>query len=178
MISHIALLRAVNVGDNMLKMERLREILAELGLAEVKTYLQSGNALFSANGTEARLAPMIEARLAGETRLPVSVLLRTPAQLSRIIEANPFLRESGVDPKRLHVTFLAGPASRGGLAALGAVKTSADRWHAAGAEIYLHCPDGYARTKLNNTAIERLLPVRATTRNWNTVTALYKMSRG
>jgi uncharacterized protein (DUF1697 family) len=58
------------------------------------------------------------------------------------------------------------------------LKSGADRWHAAGAEIYLHCPDGYARTKLNNTVIERLLSVRATTRNWSTVTALYEMSRG
>jgi uncharacterized protein (DUF1697 family) len=178
MISHIALLRSVNVGENMLRMPRLREMLAELELADVKTYLQSGNALFRANGTAARLAATIEARLAGETRLPVSVLIRTPAQLERIIEGNPFLRESGVDQKRLHVTFLAGPASQAGLAALGSLKSGADRWHAAGAEIYLHCPDGYARTKLNNTVIERLLSVRATTRNWSTVTALYEMSRG
>jgi uncharacterized protein (DUF1697 family) len=114
MISHIALLRSVNVGENMLRMPRLREMLAELELADVKTYLQSGNALFRANGTAARLAATIEARLAGETRLPVSVLIRTPAQLERIIEGNPFLRESGVDQKRLHVTFLAGRPRRRG----------------------------------------------------------------
>jgi uncharacterized protein (DUF1697 family) len=177
MISHIALLRSVNVGENMLRMQRLREILAELGLADVKTYLQSGNALFRASGSAARLAAMIEARLAGETRLPVSVLIRTPAQLKRIIEANPFLRESGVDQQRLHVTFLAGPASSAGLAVLRSVKSGADRWQAARTEIYLHCPDGYARTKLNNTAIERALATCATTRNWNTVMALYRLSR-
>jgi uncharacterized protein (DUF1697 family) len=160
----------------MLKMGRLREILGGLGLADVKTYLQSGNALFRAKGTPARLSAMIEARLSGETRLPVAVLIRTPAQLKRIIDANPFLRETGIDAKKLHLTFLAGTASKAGLAALGAVKSGADRWRAADEEIYLHCPDGYARTKLNNTAVERMLGTRATTRNWNTVQALYAMA--
>lgn len=178
MATHIALLRGVNVGGNTLKMERLREVLAGLGLAGVKTYLQSGNALFRGAGTPATLSAMIEARLSRETRLPVSVLVRTPAQLQRIVEGNPFLRDAGVDPRKLHVTFLDHAASKAGLAALGAVQSGADRWRAAGAEIYLHCPDGYGRTKLNNTAIERLLSMRATTRNWNTVTALYEMSKG
>jgi uncharacterized protein (DUF1697 family) len=56
------------------------------------------------------------------------------------------------------------------------VKGGADRWHAAGEEVYLHCPGGYGRSKLNNTAIEKLLATRATTRNWNTVRALCEMS--
>jgi uncharacterized protein (DUF1697 family) len=81
-----------------------------------------------------------------------------------------------VEPKTLHVTFLGGAASTAGLAALGKLQAGADRWHAAGAEIYLCCPDGYGRTKLNNSAIERALGLRATTRNWSTVTALHAMS--
>jgi uncharacterized protein (DUF1697 family) len=177
MTSHIALLRGVNVGGNVLRMEHVRAVLTNLGLADVKTYLQSGNVLFTAPRPAAKLAQLIEAELGGEARLPVSVIIRTPAQLGRIIDANPFLKEAGVDARTLHVTFLADRPPKPGLAALGAVKSGADRWHAAGTEIYLHCPDGYGRTKLNNTAIERLLSVRATTRNWNTVKALYEMSR-
>jgi len=177
MISHIALLRGINVAGNMLKMTRLREILVELGLAGVKTYLQSGNALFSAKGTAARLSAAIEERLSRETRLPVSVIIRTPAQLQRIVDGNPFLKESDVDHKKLHVTFLAGAASKAGLAALKSVKCGPDRWHPAGDAIYLHCAGGYGRTKLNNAAIEKLLATRATTRNWSTVKALHEMSR-
>jgi uncharacterized protein (DUF1697 family) len=177
MTTHIALLRGINVGSNTLRMERLRAVFAELGLEGARTHVQSGNVLFTAAGPAAKLAQAIEARLAGEARLPVSVIIRTPAQLARIIQANPFLGEAGVDAKTLHVTFLAGLASKPGLAALGAVASGADRWRAAGEEIYLHCPGGYGRTKLNNTAIEKLLSVRATTRNWNTVRTLYEMSR-
>ena len=173
MTSHIALLRGINVGANTLKMERLREVFAELGFAGVRTYVQSGNVLFGAKGTPAGLSATIEEKLRGETRLPVSVIVRTPAQLQRIIDANPFLREEGVDPRKLHVTFLAGAASKSGRAALAAVKSGADSWHAAGDVVYLHCPGGYGRTKLTNARIEKLL---ATTRNWATVTALYEMS--
>jgi uncharacterized protein (DUF1697 family) len=177
MTTHIALLRGINVGSNTLKMERLRALFAELGFADARTYVQSGNVLFTASGPARALAAQIEGRLVGEARLPVAVLVRTPAQLGRLIDANPFLKEPGIDAKKLHVTFLAGRATKAGLAALGTVQSGADRWRAAGEEVYLHCPDGYGRTKLNNTAIERLLATRATTRNWNTVRALYEMSR-
>jgi uncharacterized protein (DUF1697 family) len=178
MTTHIALLRGVNVGDNMLKMERLRAMLADLGLADVRTYLQSGNALFEAKRAPADLAGMIERTVSGATRLPVSVIVRTPAQLQRVIAANPFAKEAGVAPKTVHVTFLAEVASKAGLAAIGRLQAGVDRWHAAASEIYLCCPNGYARTKLNNTALERALGVPATTRNWSTVTALHAMAVG
>jgi uncharacterized protein (DUF1697 family) len=176
MISHIALLRGINVGANMLKMERLREIFAELGLDGAKTYLQSGNVLFSAKGTPAGLSAMIDRRVSAETRLPVSVIIRTPAQLKRVVDANPFLKAGGADAKTLHVTFLGGAAPKAGLAALAKVESGDDRWQGSGSEIYLSCPTGYGRTKLNNGAIEKLLGVRATTRNWTTVTALHAMA--
>jgi len=176
MITHIALLRAVNVGANMLKMGHLREVLAELGFADVKTYLQSGNVLFNAKGTSARLAAIIEERVSEVTRLPVSAIVRTPPELQRIIAANPFAEEAGVSPRTVHVTFLAGTAPKATAAAIGKLQSGTDRWHAAGSEIYLCCPDGYGRTKLNNTALERALGLRATTRNWKTVTALHAMA--
>jgi uncharacterized protein (DUF1697 family) len=178
MITHIALLRAVNVGGNMLKMELLREMFADLGFADVKTYLQSGNVLFRAKGTPARLAATIEKRVSEATRLPVSAIVRKPDELKRIIAANPFAKEAGVAPSTVHVTFLAGAAPKAAGAAIGKLQSGADRWQAAGSEIYLCCPDGYGRTKLNNTALERALGLRATTRNWKTVTALYEMAAG
>src|SRR5262245_22426027 len=177
MTTHIALLRGINVGANTLRMEHLRALFAELGFSDARTYVQTGNVLFTAAGPSTSLAARIEEKLAAEARLPVSVIIRTSTQLRRIIDANPFLQEAGVDAKKLHVTFLASRPSKSALAAPAGVSRGADRWHPAGDAIYLHCPDGYGRTKLNNTVIERLLSTRATTRNWNTVTALYEMSR-
>ncbi|HEX6001011.1 MAG TPA: DUF1697 domain-containing protein [Hyphomicrobiaceae bacterium] len=176
MISHIALLRGVNVGGNMLKMERLRAVFAELGFAGALTYLQSGNVLFTAEAPAADLAGRIAQAVSAETRLPVSVILRTPAQWRRLIAANPFAREAETAPKTVHVTFLASAPAPAGLAAIGKLNEGTDRWHAAGSEIYLHCPNGYGRSKLVNTALERALGLRATTRNWSTVMALREMA--
>jgi uncharacterized protein (DUF1697 family) len=178
MATHIALIRGVNVGNNVLRMQRLRELLAGLGFADVRTHLQSGNVLFRAKGPSAKLAATIESALGEATRLPVSVILRTPEQLQRVIAANPFAKEASAAPRTVHVTFLAGAASKSGIAALGRIEAGADRWRAKGAEIYLHCPNGYGRSRLNNTALERALGVRATTRNWNTVVALCTMAAG
>ena len=172
----IALLRGVNVGQNLLKMERLREICSQLGFNHVRTYVQSGNVVFQAGGTAANLRAAIERKLLGETRLPVTVLLRTPAELKSILSRNPFIKEKGIDTTRLHVTFLCEPAAADGLKKLGEIKAGADRFRAAGTEIYLHCPDGYGNTKLSNSAIEKALGQRATTRNWNTVNKLYEMA--
>src|SRR5262245_19153502 len=108
MTSYIALLRGINVGDNMLKMEQLRKILADIGIADARTYLQSGNVVLGAEGTAADVAALIESKVSEVTRLPVSVIVRTPAQWRRIVAGNPYAKEAAALPKTVHVTFLAG----------------------------------------------------------------------
>jgi uncharacterized protein (DUF1697 family) len=175
MAVYVALLRGVNVGQNMLGMERLREICAELRLKNARTYVQSGNVVFDADGTAAKWAQALERKLAGETRLPVTVIVKTQAEISNILAANPFLEEKGIDPKRLHVTFLRQSPEKSAVEALARIRAGPDRLRWLGAEIYLHCPQGYGTSKLSNVAIERVLAVRATTRNWNTVIKLDDM---
>jgi uncharacterized protein (DUF1697 family) len=75
------------------------------------------------------------------------------------------------------VTFLSRAPSSAGLKQLEAAKAASERFQARGRELFLYFPDGYGRSKLNNNLIERTLGVSATTRNWNTVNALYKMSQ-
>jgi uncharacterized protein (DUF1697 family) len=174
--TYIALLRGVNVGQNILKMERLRELWSELGFKDVTTYIQSGNVVFEAEGARSNCSRVIEQKLAGKARLPVSVILKTPAELRAIIAGNPFLEERGIDTKRLHVTFLAAAAGKDAGRRLSALNAGADRFQVLGTEVYLHCPNGYGETKLSNGALERLLSVRATTRNWNTVNRLYEIA--
>jgi uncharacterized protein (DUF1697 family) len=176
MVTYVALLRGVNVGGNTLKMDRLRAICAELGLGDARTYLQSGNIVFEARGPSSRWSQALERALAGQSRLPVAVILRSAAQMARVVADNPILREPGIEPARLYVTFLRQAPTPTGLAALNALNDGPDRLLSAGAEIYLHCPGGYGRTRLSNNAIERALKVEATTRNWNTVKALLEMS--
>ncbi len=175
METYIALLRGVNVGQNLLKMERLRQLLSELGFKSVTTYLQSGNAVFQTEGPASSVASAIGKKLAGETRLPVTVLVRTPAELKSTIAQNPFLKGKGVDRSRLHVSFLADAASKEGVKKLAAIDAGCDQFHASGREIYLYCPNGYGISKLSNSALEKALGVKATTRNWNTVNKIYEI---
>lgn len=173
MAIYVALLRGINVGGNILKMERLREVCTELGAENARTYLQSGNVVFEAAGSAAQWEKTLERRLARESRLPPSVMVRTAAEMARVAAGNPFMKEKGIDTARLAVTFLQVTPVKTGLAALGARDIGNERFHCAGREIYLHCPDGFAKAKLY--ALEKVLGQRGTTRNWNTVRKLCEM---
>ncbi len=156
-------------------MAELAEALRGLGFGAVTTYLQSGNAVFSATGRPERVAGSVEACLAERFGLGVPVLVRTQPEMEDLVEANPFLAE-GADPASLHVTFLAeepGPAARSLEPPPGAGR---DRFVCAGREVFVHCPGGYGRTKLDNSFFERRLGTAATTRNWRTVTALAELA--
>jgi uncharacterized protein (DUF1697 family) len=176
MPTYIALLRGVNVGGNMLRMERLRALCEELGTKHVRTYVQSGNVVFEAGRSSAHWAAALARALDGEARLPVSVIVRTAADVARILAANPFLTEKGMDVTRLHVTFLERAPAKAAVKALDALPAGTDRFRHAGEEIYVHCPNGYGNTKLSNSAFEKALGIRATTRNWNTVNKLCAMA--
>src|SRR5262250_1956433 len=104
----VALLRGINVGGNRrVAMADLRAWLEELGLKHVRTYLQSGNAVFQSDQPRVSLAPAIEKKIEKEAGFPVRVVVRTAQELKRVVEINPFLKRAGVDAAKLHVTFLA-----------------------------------------------------------------------
>jgi len=177
---YIAMLRGINVGGNkVVKMDALCKSLEALGFEEVKTYLQSGNAVFKATKqSPAELCKKIEKRILRDFGFGVTVISRSTEEMGRMIEQNPFMRDKGVDTSKLHVTFLDSLPEPSAWKKMAAVSAGSDRFHPAGSDIYLHCPGGYGNTKLSNNAFERILAVRATTRNWNTVNNLYQMAAG
>ncbi len=176
MATYVALLRGVNVGQNLLKMDRLRALCENIGMKNVRTYVQSGNVVFEADGTTSKWEQALERKLAGETRLPVSVLARTAAEMKKVLAGSPFLKEKGIDAKRLAVVFLHEPPSKQALEKMRSADFGNERFHSAGREIYIHCPDGFAQAKLY--AIDKFLAQRTTTRNWNTVMKLCAMCDG
>jgi len=173
----VALLRGVNVGGRTLPMQQLRDLVASLGHTDVVTYIQSGNVLFG-SGRDDRDAIAHEIRAAIDATVghDVTVVLRTPAELERVIATNPFADRGDTSP--LHVTFLAEPRSAETLERLDAAARVGDEFHVTDLEIYVWCPTGYGRTVLTNEFFERRLLVAATTRNWRTVTTLAEMARG
>jgi uncharacterized protein (DUF1697 family) len=184
MPSYVAMLRGINVsGAKPVKMERLRAMFEALGFAHVRTYVQSGNVVFGAKErTAGSLGPKIVARIKRDFGFDVPVLVLRADELARAVEENPFLEKRGpkpgIDPTKLHVTFLAGAPAAAGLKKLEAASSGGDEFRCRGNSVYLHCPQGYGNTKLHNNAFERALGVAATTRNWKTVTALAAMAAG
>ena len=178
MKSCVAMIRGVNVGGKVLPMARLRQALTAAGFENVRTYIQSGNLVLSPGALSPEaISKSIEALLHGQFGLDTSVIVRTSPALERIIAANPFVGNTGINESRLHVTFLSSSPARAAIPALAAISAGPDQFHHAGTEIYLHCPNGYGKTKLSNNVIERVLATRATTRNWKTVCKLVEMSR-
>ena len=178
MPTFISLLRGINVsGQKAVKMDRLRRTFAALGFKGVKTYLQSGNVIFgTAKRSALQLSKTIERRISREFGFPVSVIVRTSEELSKILARNPFLKETGIDHSKLHVTFLSQEPLSATVKKLDAFDAAPDQYRCIDREIYLYCPNGYGRTKLSNNALEKALSVTATTRNWNTAKTLYEIS--
>lgn len=176
MNTFIAMIRGVNVvGANMLKMERLRALISECGFDNVRTYIQSGNVIFSAKASAAKCAATIESKLTAELGKPISALVRTPAELAAIIAANPFSKVKKLDGARLAVAFLSEAPEPKRHKALAAIDLGRDQYRLRGAELFLYCPDGFGRSKLSKT-FERVIGVRGTARNWNTVKKLHELS--
>jgi uncharacterized protein (DUF1697 family) len=174
---YIALLRGINVaGHARIAMPRLRQVFESQGHEGVTTYLQSGNVMFSSSQTNATaLAGELAERITADLGVTVRVLLRTPGELAAVVDNNVFLRRAD-DVTKLHVTFLAEAPSAQHAERLTRPEGESADFAVVGREVYLHCPDGYGRTKLNNAFLERRLGVAATTRNWKTVTKLHELA--
>lgn len=174
----VALLRGVNVGGNArLAMADLRRILAALGATDVVTYLQSGNAIFA----DPRSAPVLEREIANalavEAGMSTKVLVRSAEAMAAIVAANPF-PDAVTAPATLHVAFLSGTPSRDLTAGIDRTRFAPDEFRVKDALVYVHLPNGFARTKLTNDMWERSLGVTSTMRNWNTVTKLAELAAG
>jgi uncharacterized protein (DUF1697 family) len=169
----VALLRGINLGArNKIAMTDLRELFAGLGAEDVATYVQSGNVVFS-GPTD---AGAIQKRIKRDLGLDIVVLVRTAAQLDRLVSRNPFAARAS-DPKQLHITFLEEKPGAGRITELDPERSPGDEFTVAGSEVYLFCPNGYGPSKLSNDWFEKKLGVAATTRNWNTVTKLAELAQ-
>jgi uncharacterized protein (DUF1697 family) len=177
MSAFAAMLRGINVGgQKRLPMDTLRLIFEELGFNKVGTYVQSGNVVFESDEQDrSQLAQRIEAQIEQTCGYPVLVFIRKAEELKRVVADNPFVKDRNEDPSKLHVTFLYQAPVETVWSALAPPKDIADEFSRGELAIYLFCPNGYAKTKLSNSFFERKLGMAVTTRNWNTVNAIYKM---
>jgi uncharacterized protein (DUF1697 family) len=180
--SHVALLRGVNnLGGKKVAMAELREVVTSLGHADVATYIQSGNVVFTSPGTDnAVLADALEEQISQRLGLRPSVMVFTRDELDQLIADNPYPQEP--NPKFVHAIVRRAGMSADGVAAVAAAqkrvndKGSRDEATVIGRALYLHTPDGFGRSDL---AIQLTKPATAkspdpagTARNWSTMLKL------
>ena len=177
--THVALLRGVNVGGkNKLPMEDLRAMFTLAGCAAVETYIQSGNVVFKAWAALAtRIPTLIASGIEERFGYRVPVVLRAFEEMRDVVRANPFLGTVD-DLKTLHVAFLAETPKGDRVAHLDPDHSPPDAFRVRGREIFLHCPNGLARTKLTNDYFDSKLATTSTVRNWRTVLTLLTMAQG
>ncbi len=168
----IALFRAVNVGGRSLPMAALRELLAELGLGEPRTLLQSGNAVFSSPKPAASLEDLIGKAVEKRFRLQADVFVRAAEEWKAAIADNPFPKAAVDDPAHLLLMPLAGAPSKAHVQALRAAIRGSEQVETVGRNAYLVYPGGIGSSKLTITIIEKHLGTRGTARNWNTAIKL------
>ena len=178
MTIYVAMLRGINVsGQKIIKMERLRASFERLGFGNVRTYVQSGNVVFEAETkSAATITRRIEERILSDFGFAVRVFLKTAKELNEIAKENPFVKDGAIDRTKLHVTFLSEHAPTTAARSLEPLAVKPERFQISGQAIYLYCPNGYGRSKLSNSAIEKKLGVGATTKNWKTVNALLSVA--
>jgi uncharacterized protein (DUF1697 family) len=174
---YISMLRGINVGGHKrIKMDQLRKSFEALGFEQVKTYIQSGNVVFKTGKTSpAALSKKIEEKILKDFGFPASVISRTADEVARTITENPFLKQRGIDPARLHVMFLSEPPAPAALKQLARLTVAPDQCDCSAKEIYFYLPNGVSKSVLWNNPVDRILAVVTTTRNWNTVNSLHQM---
>ena len=167
MTAFVALLRAVNVGGTgKLPMSELKAMCEALGFTGVRTYIASGNVVFSSRKSEAAVKKALEAQLEIYAGKAVGVMVRTAAEIQAVLKNNPFPKVAG---NRTVAIFLdAKPPSD----TLAAVRGRKDEEIGLGArEIYVHYGEGMGQSKLVIPAAKT-----GTARNMNTIATLAKMA--
>lgn len=169
------LIRGINVGKgNALPMADLRSMLEKCGAIDVKTYVQSGNAIFSTNKSVGAFARAIETALGDYMGRPIATTIRTSSEMNAIVKANPF-RARAINQTYSCVTFLSNEPTKAEMASFIATDFGEEAFKLRGKEIYTWHPNGQGKSPLAVALGKLRLRGAVTTRNWRTVLAIAEM---
>ncbi len=176
MNTYIALFRGINVGgNNPLPMKELVVLLEDIGVKKVRTYIQSGNAVFqSTERNPSRISMKLATEIKKRHGFEPLVLLLGLEAINAAIAKNPF-PEAEVDPSSLHLGFLASTPKNPNLEKLNSLKMASERFLLSDTVFYLHAPEGVGRSRLA-AGTEKLLGVPVTGRNWRTVCKIRELA--
>ncbi len=156
-------------------MPELRDLLTGAGFEDVRTYVQSGNVVLASSAPADELGAQVERLISEQLGFDVDVIVRSRGELAEVVRRNP-LADVAEDPKRYQVSFLETEPDPEALEKIAAAALEPERLVSIGRELYAWHPDGIGRSKLWNKLAGSGLGVRATARNWTTVTTLLEMA--
>jgi len=176
MASHIALLHSVTIGEGRrLVMAGWRAMMAAVGLENPRTWVATGNALFDSEEVSiTQLEQRLEAAFARSFGRQVDTIVKTAAQWTRLVAANPFPDEAERDGTRLAVRVMRDPLDRAALKGLLPYATQSERLAITHGDLWVHFDQDPTRSRLANALTTKRLGA-GTIRNWNTVRRLGEM---
>ena len=170
----VALLRGINVGGKTtLPMAKLRAAAEDLGYDDVTTYIQSGNLVLRTSDSAAKVEKDLAKAIAALGGVQPAVLVRSRAQLAKVVAGNPFTKR-GEDEGKCHVVFCA-KSPKAQLGRLDLPSYAPEEAAAVGKELYLFLPGGMGRSKLAGDLAKDKAAV-GTARSWRTVSKLLEMA--
>ena len=171
------LLRAVNVsGKNIIKMEKLRELLGKAGFKNVKTYIQSGNIVLESDiDNPDTLAKNIENLIETNFGYQVPAIVRSEEVYSALIKNNPFKEHSFAENEKLYVSFLKNSPSDADIKIVEAYSNEKEVFKVLGSQIYVVCVKDGSKLQFSNAFLEKKLKIAATTRNWASVNKIFNL---
>lgn len=168
MPTYVALLRAVNVGGTgMLPMAELKAMCEAEGFTAVRTYIASGNVVFGARPSAAKVKAALERRLEAYAGKAVRVAVRTADEMAAILAANPFAQAPG---KRVVAVFLDAPPPADALD--HARGRGSEEMRLGTREIYVRYGEDMGKSKLDIPAART-----GTARNMNTIAKLVDLAK-
>ncbi|MEU9331627.1 DUF1697 domain-containing protein [Streptomyces sp. NPDC048290] len=177
--TYAALLRGINVGGNRkVPMAELRTLIEGLGHLGVRTYLQSGQAVFTTpHGDEDSLAAELTEAVENHFGFRVDLLVRDHAYFRAIVDACPF-PAADLEPRQLHVTYYSTPVDETRFSDLDRTAFLPEDFRLGDRALYLYAPEGLGRSKLAETLSKprHTKNLIATTRNWNTALKLTELT--
>ncbi len=173
----VALLRGINVGGkNVIAMKDLRDVLSQIGLKQIQTYIQSGNVVFQSEAVDKdKLSSAISAAIEQSHGFTPSVHILNVNQLNLAISNNPFDSHAD-DPKSVHLYFLAHEPEEQKIEAAAALAHESEVCKLVGNTFYLYAPNGVARSKLARS-VEKVLGVSATARNLRSANKILELAQ-
>lgn len=171
---YAAFLRAINVGNRIVKMEVLKRIFDSFSIDDVETFITSGNVLFRSSNAKVRsMEEQFEAGLKKALLYEVPVFVRSAAEIKKILLRDPF-RNSRTDSIQTYVTLLRDKPSKSLIESLYSYRSNVDEFEVDGRELYLLVRKNEGKSLVTNMLIEKKLKMAGTTRNMNTIARIHE----